>query len=139
MSRVVRFGKAYEAGDVVVTMAGMQDVNPSAINYNSSYAHEYNRGLRREPRSWRMGAKDMACSMTLPIDVVAEFEKVAPGGELARIKPFPVNIVFLNDENEMIRDVLWVKFKGNGRDLSGDSDIEYQYEMFVTGMTFNIA
>jgi hypothetical protein len=131
-------GEVYSSGDVIVTVAGMRDVNPSAIEYGYSYAHEYQRGIRRAPRGWRMGAKEFEGSITLPLDVVAEFEKIAPAGDIARIRPFPVNVVYLNAENEMIRDLVVAKFQGNKRSVSNDGELENQYDLFILDVQLNI-
>jgi hypothetical protein len=131
-------GEVYSSGDVIVTVAGMRDVNPSAIEYGYSYAHEYQRGIRRAPRGWRMGAKEFEGSITLPLDVVAEFEKIAPAGDVACIRPFPINVVYLNTENEMIRDLVVAKFQGNKRSVSNDGELENQYDLFILDVQLNI-
>lgn len=129
-------GEVYSSGDVTVTVAGMYDVNPSSIEYDYKYAHEYQRGIRRDPRGWRMGAKEMNAKMTLPLDVTAELEKRY--GSLERIRPFPINVEFVNYENETIRDSLMVKFTGSGRKVSQDGEIELEHELFPTEVKLNI-
>ncbi|MDR2806257.1 MAG: hypothetical protein LBB85_11615 [Dysgonamonadaceae bacterium] len=138
MSRIRRMGEVYSSGDVIVTVAGMRDVNPSAIEYGYSYAHEYQRGIRRTPRGWRMGAKEFEGSITLPLDVAAEFERIAPAGDVARIRPFPINIVYFNAENEMIRDMVVAKFQGNKRSVTNDGELENQYDLFILDIQLNI-
>ncbi|MCL2328442.1 MAG: hypothetical protein FWC39_08005 [Bacteroidetes bacterium] len=138
MARIKRMGEAYSAGDVIVTVAGMRDVNPDAISYNYKFAHATQQGIRRSPRAWRMGPKTMEANITLPIDVIAEFEKIAPLGDIARIRPFPINVVFFNPENEMIRDLIIAKFTGNSRSVSADEDISAEYELFVLDIQLNI-
>lgn len=138
MARVRRMGEVYSSGDVIVTVAGMRDVNPSAIEYGYSYAHEYQRGIRRAPRGWRMGNKEFEGSITLPLDVAAEFEKIAPAGDIALIRPFPVNVVFFSAENEMIRDLVVAKFQGNKRSVSNDGELENQYDLFILDIQLNI-
>ena len=138
MSRIRRMGEAYSSGDVVVTAAGMQDVNPNAVSYGYSYAHSTQQGLRRTSRAWRMGPRTNEGSITLPLDVIAEFEKIAPLHDIARIRPFPINVVFLNAENEMIRDVVIAKFTGNKRSVSADEDIANEYELFVLDIQLNV-
>ena len=137
-TRIRRMGEAYSSGDVIVTVAGMRDVNPDAISYGYSYAHATQQGLRRTPRAWRMGVKTMEGNITLPLDVIAEFEKIAPRGDIARIRPFPINVVFFNAENEMIRDVVIAKFTGNKREVSADEDISNEYELFVLDIQLNV-
>lgn len=138
MSRVRRGGEVYSAGDVVVTIAGMFDVNPSAIDYSTSNAHEYSRGLKRQARGWRMGAEEHTCKMTLPLDVIAEIERVAPKHRLANIKPFPINITYLGADNEMVHDVVVAKFKDQGRSVTADGEIEKEYELFVIDIKYNV-
>ena len=136
MGRIKRMGEVYSAGDVKVTVAGIYDFDPSAISYSYSYAHEYQRGLKRAPRGWRMGQKDMEGSMTLPLDAVAELEKLF--GDIALIRPFPINVTFANFENEMIHDIIYAKFQGNGREVTGDGEIEKEYDLFILDMKLNI-
>jgi hypothetical protein len=139
MARIRRCGEAYSAGDITVNMGGMPDVNPSAIEYDYNYTHEREMGLHREPRAWRMGGAEYSCSITLPLDVVSEFEKVAPNGNLAKLRPFPIIVVFLNNENEMITDCITAKFQGSGRTATNDGAIEQQFDMFVIDMNLNVS
>lgn len=136
MARVKRMGEVYSAGDVTVTVAGIYDFDPLAITYGYQYAHEYQRGLRRKPRGWRMGQIEYESSMTLALDVAADLEKKF--GDLALIRPFPVNVTFANFENEMIHDIIWMKFTGNKREVTGDGELSNEYEMFVLDMKLNI-
>ena len=124
-------GEVYSAGDVTVTVAGLFDVNPSAVEYNYKYAHEYQRGIKREARGWRMGAKEMDGKITLPLDVVAQIELAAPKGDIALIRPFPINVTFANTENVLINDVVFAKFTGNGRNVTADGELEKELELFV--------
>lgn len=137
MGIIRRMGEVYSAGDVVVTLAGLYDVNPSVIEYNYKYAHEYQRGIKRDPRGWRMGAKEMDAKVTLPLDVVSIIEGAAPKGDIAKIRPFPINISFANTENEMIHDVVFAKFQGNGRNVTADGELEKEFELFVLDIKLN--
>ncbi len=138
MARIRRMGEEYSSGDAVITIAGMRDVDVDSINYDYKYGHTKQQGIRRKGRSWRMGPRECNCSIGLPLDVISEFEKIAPRGDIALIRPFPINIVFLNAENEMIRDLVIAKFQGNGRRVSPDEGITYEYELFVLDMDLNI-
>lgn len=138
MSRVKRMGEVYSAGDVTVSMAGMFDVNPSAIEYNTNNAHEYSRGIRRKARGWRMGAEEHDGKLTLPLDIISEFERVAPKGRLANIRPFPINVTFFNQDNEMIHDIIIAKFRGQGRNVTADGELEKEFELFVLDIKYNV-
>jgi hypothetical protein len=139
MARILRNGQAYSAGDVIVTIRGMSDVNPSAIEYSYTYSHEREMGLKRKPRAWRMGGVEYSCNITLSMDVITELERMCPPGtDLAMLKPFPIIVVYLSSENEEITDIITAKFQGAGRSISNDGAIEYQFEMFVTDMELNV-
>lgn len=138
MARIKRMGEVYSSGDVTVTVAGMFDVNPTAIEYGYSYAHEYQRGIGRAPRGWRMGQKEYEGKITLPLDVVAEFEKTAPNGDIAMIRPFPVNVIYANANNELIHDLVVAKFQGNKRSVTGDGELENEFDLFVLDIQLNI-
>jgi hypothetical protein len=135
---VKRLGEVYSSGDCTVTFAGLFDVNPSQVEYNYKYAHEYSKGIKRDPRGWRMGAKEMDAKITLPLDIVSAIEKVAIGGDIAKIKPFPINVTFANDENEMIHDYVYAKFTGNGRSVTQDGELEKEFELFVLDIKLNL-
>ncbi len=134
---VRRMGEAYSSGDCEVTVAGIQDVDPSSIDYNYKYAHKINKGLKRGGRTWSMGPKDMDAKITLPLDIVSEFEKKATDGDIALIRPFPINVTFFNHENEMIKDFIFAKFTGNGRTVTSDGDLEKELELFVLDIKLN--
>ncbi len=138
MARIKRLKEVYASGDVTVTFLGKFDIDPSAIEYNYSYAHEYQRGLRRDARGWRMGQKEMDAKITLPLDAIAEIERFAPLGDIALLKPFPIIVTFFNSENVLIKDLIEAKFKGNGRAVTADGELETEYELFVTAMNLNI-
>ena len=136
MARIKRLGEVYSAGDVKVTVAGVYDFDPSAISYSYNYAHEYQRGLKRNPRGWRMGQKEMEGSITLPLDIIADLERNF--GDIALIRPFPINVTFANFENDIIHDLIYAKFQGNGREVKGDGEIEKEYNLFVLNIGLNI-
>jgi len=136
MAIIRRLGEEYSAGDCVVTVAGLVDVDPSAIEYDYKYAHELQHGLKRKPRGWRMGKIEYSAKITLPLDVTSEFEKVS-GGDIALIRPFPINITFFNAENDMIHDYVYAKFTGNGRNVKGEDGLERELDLFVLDMKLN--
>ena len=132
--KVIKGGKMYASGDVRVDLANFPDVNPSAISYGYTYSHAARRGLKRAPQGWSVGSVEYEASITLSLDMIREFEKIAPMGNIVKIPPFPLIISFFNEMNELIIDNLMVKFTGNGRDVEADNDngLEREYELFVT-------
>ena len=83
-----------------------------------------------------MGGVEREASIVLPLDTSSMLERKY--GNLAFIRPFPINVVFANYENEMIHDVIWAKFKGNKRSVTNDGELENEYDLFVIDMKFNI-
>lgn len=136
MSRIKRMGEVYSAGDVKVTVAGIYDFDPTALSYGYKYEHTAQYGLKRKARGYRIGKQENEASMTLPLDIVAELEKRF--GDIALIRPFPVNVTFANFDNEMIHDIIWMKFTGNKRDITNDGELENEFEMFVLDIKLNI-
>lgn len=138
MPRIRRMHQAYSAGDVTVTLMGWYDINPTSIEYSYKYQHEYQRGLRREPWAYRIGQKEMEGKITLPIEASSILERIAPNSNLVMIKPFPIIVTFFNDENLLITDVIEAKFQGSGRSVTNDSELEYEYELFITNIQLNV-
>ena len=62
----------------------------------------------------------------------------AAGVPLTEIKPFPIVVVLVNEENEIIKDVLTVKFKEQKRSFGDSDDVVVEYEMFCLGINFNV-
>lgn len=131
MARITNMGQVYDGGDVVVTIPGIYDLNPSSIEYGYEYEHTLRYGLKRKPRGWSMGKFSPEGKITLSLDVVAELEKVAPLRDLAQIRPFPISVVYFNAQNETIRDIILAKFKGNKRKVTVDDEISNEFDLFV--------
>jgi hypothetical protein len=131
-------GEVYTAGDVAVTLAGLFDVNPTAIEYGYEYDHKLVYGIKREPKGWSMGKKDMSSKITLPLDVVALFEKAAPNGDVAKLRPFTIVVVVANAENELIVDYITAKFKGNKRTVTGDGELENEFDLLTLDVKLNV-
>lgn len=137
MARVKRLGEMYSAGDAKVTVAGVYDFDPVSIMYGYKYEHTLQYGLKRNARGWRMGKKENEGSITLDLDVVSDLERMF--GDIALIRPFPINVTFANHENEMIHDVIWAKFQGNKREVTNDGELQNEYELLVLDIKLNIA
>jgi len=138
MTIIRRMGEDYSAADVVVTLAGMFDVNPSKLSYGTENKHEYSRGFKRAARAWRMGADEHSGKIALPLDLVSAIERAAPKHRLAYIRPFPISITFANLENEMITDIVIAKFQSQGRDIEVDGDLAKEFDLFVLDIKYNV-
>ena len=137
MSIIRRNGKSYSGGDVHITMFGSIDYEMVEITYAKKQAHTANYSLgSHDPTSYSMGNNAYEASMTMRLKSVSILEKAA-GGDLLKIKPFNINVTFVDDENRIINDTLLVKFQDMGRSVGSDDDMKQQFTLFCLDINFN--
>lgn len=137
MSVISRNGKTYDNGDVHIAMLGSIDYEVTKIDYSIDQQHTHNYALgSNKPSSYSMGKIEPKCTLGLRLKSISEIEKAA-GGNLLAIKPFDIVVTFVDDENEIIVDVLKVKFKSQGRSVGDSDDIKMDFEMFCLNVDFN--
>jgi hypothetical protein len=85
-----------------------------------------------------MGKVENNGSVTIRLSSASAIEKGA-GGNLLKIKPFDINVTFLNEYNDIINDTVTAKFTDQGRDVDGGMDIKKQYPLFVIDVDYNNA
>lgn len=137
MSVINKNGKAYDSGDVHIAMFGSLSFEVTEITYNTEQEHQPNHSLgTNRQSSYSMGKITDTASMTLRLSSGSAIEK-AVGGNLLSIKPFDINVTFVNDDNDIINDTLTVKFQNQGRDVGGDMDLKKQYTLFVLNIDYN--
>jgi hypothetical protein len=137
MSTILRNGKAYDSGDVVIAMFSSLSYEVLSIEYNTEQEHQRNHSLgSNEGTSYSMGKIDHNGSITLRLASGSNIEKAA-NGNLLRIKPFDINVTIVNDDNDIINDTLTVKFQDQGRTIDGEMDITKQHTLFVLGVKYN--
>jgi len=136
MARAVINGKAYDSVDVQVTIAGVP-IDVEEITYEKKQEHQNNYSLgSKKPTSWSMGKEEYSCTITIPMHAISPIEKAA-GGDLTKIKPFAINVTFVNDYNDIVNDTIIAKFQNQGREVTGDMGLKKQYELFVLDMDLN--
>lgn len=139
MSIIKRNGKAYDSGDVTIAMFGSIDYEVTEIEYNTEQEHQKNYSLgSNKGSSWSMGNIEDTASMTLRLASISAIEKAA-GGDLLKIKPFDINVTFVNEFNDIVNDTLTVKFQNQGRTVDGAMDLKKQYTLFVLDIKYNNA
>ena len=138
MTAIRKNGKAYDSGDVIVNMLGNPDSEVSEITYETSQEHQKNYSLKRKARTWSMGKIDDSCSITFPMTEIVAIEKAAKG-DLLSIKPFDINVSFVDEYNEIINDTITCKFQSQGREVTGEMGLGKQFEMFVLNIDYNNA
>lgn len=146
MAVISRKGKTYDNASVQIAFLGSIDYEITKMEYDSKQAHKANFAMgSNESSSYSMGRITHTCKMGLRLKSVSEIEKAAKaaglGGSLLKIKPFDIIVVFVDDENEIITDVIKCKFQEQGRtmDAGGDGEVSTrEYEMFTLSIDYNI-
>ncbi len=137
-ARVVQGNKSYDSGDVKITLLGNEVNEVEEIVYETTLEHQRNYGLSRTPKSWSMGKREYSGSITLPMHEAILIENAAEGDVLS-IKPFDINVTYLNEYNQIVNDTIYCKFESTGREVNGDMGLSKQYQLFVIGITYNNA
>jgi hypothetical protein len=136
---IYRNGKAYDSGDVVITMFGGIDYEVTEITYGTEQEHQANHSLgSNKQSSFSMGKITQTGSITIRLASAGAIEK-AVGGNLLNVKPFDINVTFLNEDNDIINDTITAKFQNQGREVGGDMDLKKQYTLFVLDIQYNNA
>lgn len=135
MSTIIRNSKAYDSGDVDVSVNGIP-LDVVEITYDTEQAHQLNYTLKNDATSWSQGQKTPSCTMTVMMHDITPLEQSA-GGDLLAIRPFDINVTFINEFNVPVNDTIVAKFQNQGRDVTGDMGLNKQYTLFVLGIKFN--
>jgi hypothetical protein len=137
MALINKNGKSYDGGDVHIAMFSSIDWECTEITYNTSQEHQPNHSLgSNKQSSYSMGKISHESSMTLRLKSGSTIEKAA-GKSILAIKPFHINVTYLNDDNTLVNDTLLAKFQDTGREVNGDMDIKKQYKLFVLDIDYN--
>lgn len=135
MPTIIRNQKAYDSGDVDVTINGIL-LDVTEISYDVEQEHQLNHTLKNDATSWSQGKKTPTCTMTVMMHDIVPLEQAA-GGDLLKIKPFDINVTFINEYNIPVNDTITAKFQNQGREVSGDMGLNKQYTLFALGIKFN--
>ena len=134
MTRVIKNNKGYDSGDVEVFING-QLTSVSQIEYSTEQEHQLNYSLANEPTSWSRGKKSYSATITMLMEDVVDLERAAKGDLLA-VKPFDINVSYVNEFNDLVNDTITAKFKNQGREVTGDMGLNKQYELFVLDIKY---
>lgn len=139
MSTIRRDGKAYDGGDVRITMLGAEAHEVEEMSYSTKQEHQKNFSLgSNTARTWSRGKVDDEGSITISMNEGSLIERVAPKGNILDIKPFEIHVSFVNEFNLIVNDTLLVKFQSQGRQVAaGDMGLKFQYELFVLSIDYN--
>jgi hypothetical protein len=132
MPTIRKNGKQYDSGDVTVSIFGQLFDEVTEIGYSTEQEHQKNFSLNNKATSWSKGKINDSGSIGLYMTEARRLEKAAgPGKMLMDIKPFDINVSFVNDDNEIVNDTIVCKFTTQGREVNGDMGLKMVYELFV--------
>lgn len=135
MATVRKNGKAYDSGDVVISMLGSIESEVKEISYSTDQEHQRNYSLNNNATSWSRGKVSHSGSITLYMNSVRKLEAISDGNIL-NIAPFDIIVTFTNEFNEIVTDKVTCKFQSTGREVNGDMGLAYQHELFVLGIAY---
>lgn len=137
MANITKNGKSYAFADVQISMFGSIDYEITKLSYDVTQASNSNYSLgSASPTSYSLGKKEYKAEMTITAKSLARLEK-ACGGDLLSIKPFPIVVTYVDEDNEIITDTLLVKFSKQGRNAELEKDVETTIELFCLDIQFN--
>lgn len=135
MSRLIRNRKAYDSVDVNVTVNGFP-LEVVEIEYDTEQEHQVNHTLGADATSWSQGKKTHSCTVTVMMHDMTPIEQSA-GGDLLKVKPFDINVSFINDYNVPVNDTILAKFQNQGRSVTGDMGLNKQYTLLALDISLN--
>ena len=107
------------------------------IDYNTTQEHQKNFTLgSRRATSWSQGKIEDTGSITMMMNQAVSLEN-ACNGDLLNIKPFPINVTFVDGYNQIVNDTILAKFQSQGRTVNTEMGLSKQYELFVLEVTYN--
>ena len=136
-TRLIKNRKAYDSADVDVTIAGIP-TDVVEISYNTEQEHQRNFTLKSRASSWSSGKIEDSCTITFMMHDIVPIEQ-ASEGDLLKVKPFDINVSYVNEYNQVINDTITAKFQNQGREVTGDMGLNKQYELFVIDIRYNNA
>lgn len=137
MATINRNGKAYDSADVTVRINEIE-VELKSLEYGNEQEHQLNHTMGAKATSWSRGKITPNASMTALMVDIAPLEMEA-GGDLLSVAPFTITVEFANEYNVVIVDKIVAKFAKEGRNITGDMGLEYQYDLFALDVQLNVA
>ena len=135
--KIRRDGKAYDGGDATVFALGQMWEEVVEIDYNTTQEHQKNFTLgSRRATSWSQGKIEDTGSITMMMNQAVSLEN-ACNGDLLNIKPFPINVTFVDGYNQIVNDTILAKFQSQGRTVNTEMGLSKQSELFVLEVTYN--
>lgn len=130
-TRIKKDGKAYDSGDVVITFLGNIANEVGEIEYGIDQDHQLNYGLGNKATSWSMGKEKPNGKIVVSMKELVAIENAAPNRNILKIKPFDINVSFVNEYNQIVNDTIVCKFQSWGRSVNGEMGLMRELPLFV--------
>lgn len=135
--KIRKDGKAYDGGDATVFALGQFWEEVTAIEYGTTQEHQKNYTLGSyQATSWSMGKIEHTGSVTMMMNQAVSLENACKGN-LMSIKPFTINVSYVNEYNQIVNDTILAKFQSQGREVNTEMGLNKQYELFVLNVEYN--
>ncbi len=127
-------GREYGWADIGVTIGGVPVTGIRAIKYEEEQEKENIYGAGRNPVSRGYGRIKTTASITLLSGTVMALKAKAPKGQLHRIAPFTVTVVYQPDNQPMVTHLLKnCEFKKTAFDWKeGDTHKDVELELLTS-------
>jgi hypothetical protein len=99
-------GREYGWGDIIINLGGSPVTGIRGIKYGQNQEKEDIYGAGRNVVSRGYGRISCTASITLLAGTVFSLQQGAPKGQLHRIHPFPITVVYQPTTGPMVTDVL---------------------------------
>src|SRR5690242_20705589 len=113
-TEIIRNGRAYDSGDVDVAIDGVMFPGIAKVVYSTEQEHQLNHSLKNRATSWSKGKITDKGSMELYMEDSVSLQKKGKGS-LLNLKPFWTTVTFTNEDQEVVTDRIFWKFKSEGR------------------------
>ncbi|TXI13503.1 MAG: hypothetical protein E6Q66_09950 [Pedobacter sp.] len=132
-------GRSYGWGDIVVNVGALPITGITAIKYEEEQEKEDVYGAGRRPVARGYGRIKASASITLSVETVMALTGSAREGQLNRMAPFTITVLYQPESGPIIKDVLMnCEFKKQSRDWKeGDMKKEVELELLVSHIEWN--
>lgn len=132
-------GKAYDGGDITLTLLGNQPVNFESFTYGDKQEAQTNNGRNNKVISYSVGKQSFEAALKMGMDEWVAIQNAAPDRDVKKIKPFDIIAVYANDDNQVVIDRVTVKIIGMKRGGgTQDMNLMIEPELLCLGVSYNV-
>lgn len=133
--------KSFDSGDATVVIMGVIEDEWTRMEYATTQEHQLNHSGSNKATSWSSGKVEHTATLEMYMSAVRKYEKAAKdaGSSLPALKPFPIAVTYLNDDQEEVTDIITAKFMSQGRTLNGEMGLKQSFELFVLDIQYSVS